>query len=230
MNNQDLFPQRDDIWHAAIVSTIAHAVWVIQHPLLAYEQIWTGDVYSIQDSQGTRGSIAFRDKYILGAFFDSESHFNPFSERDLHDDNYDIDRFFYGMTNQLDFLKNEVLQFLLDEYNGKTIPIITTAFWGVSELTDAATSWSEVVSNGMHILADRIGDLETVLKELRANYEFEDDQVDLVRSIFQQKVLNPKKIIYLQGHKWETIISKGQEGMNESRKILDSIGIIVPAT
>jgi len=228
MNNQDFFPKRDDIWRAAIVSTIAHATWVAQHPLLAYEQSWTDHVYSIQDSQGTRGSIAFMDKYTLGAFFDSESPFNPFSENNLLGDDYDSDRFFYGMPSQLDPLKDEVLLFLLDEYKGETIPIITTSFWSISEMIDAATSWSDVVRNGMHVLVDRIGNLESVLEKLRSNYEFQDDQVDLIRTLFQKKILEPERIIYLQKHEWEILISKGHEGIEESRELLYSIGIIAP--
>jgi hypothetical protein len=228
MNNQNLFPKRDDIWRAAIVSTIAHAIWVVQHPLLAYEQSWTGDVYTIQDSQGTRGSIAFRGNYTLGAFFDSESPFNPFSESNLFGDDYDSDHFFYGIPSELEFLKDEVLLFLLDEYKGKTVPVITTSFWSISEMINAATSWSDVVRNGMHILVDRIGDLENVLENLRSNYEFQDDQVNLVRTLFQKKIFTPKRSVYLQKHEWEIMISKGHDGMEESKRLLYSIGIIAP--
>jgi PIN domain nuclease of toxin-antitoxin system len=67
------FPQRVQLWRGALLTTIAHAMWVTQYPELAYEVSWDGLFYSRQNTQGTYGTIAFVKNGLVGVFRDDRS-------------------------------------------------------------------------------------------------------------------------------------------------------------
>ncbi|SFH40308.1 hypothetical protein SAMN04487776_1133 [Priestia megaterium] len=64
---------KSQIWQGCMLSSIAHAISVAQYPEFANEQSWDGDNYSMQDSQGGRGTITFNQHYCVAAFRDDNS-------------------------------------------------------------------------------------------------------------------------------------------------------------
>src|SRR5207248_1258528 len=122
----DAFPQQRLIWPGAILGSIAHAIFVSHCPDLSCEQSWDGSNYNVQDSAGSRGTIAFSGEKFVGVFFYERSDRNPFHSKS----EYELDRFFTGLPHDLRSLaQDEALQYVLQESNGAAIPIITSAFW-----------------------------------------------------------------------------------------------------
>lgn len=68
-------------------------------------------------------------------------------------------------------------------------------------------------------------DIEPAIESWQEYYEMSDEQVCLLRSIYNRKVLNSTQIIFLTKTELSVIESKDEEGMNESRLSFQEIGI-----
>jgi hypothetical protein len=222
------FPSVSQLWQGCILGTIAHAIWLVQEPDFAYEQSWDGSNYSVQDGEGCRGSITFQDNNakVIGVFRDENSPRNPLVSEE---GNYSLTPFFEGIPEELLSLANdEALQYVLEEYEGATQPIITTAFWNKGETLTAAEPWSEVLTHGASILEIQLMDTDDAIEEWEANYEMSPSQVSLMRSLFERKIATPNSPISLNNDELNLLLSDDGEGLDESRELLGGIGIIVP--
>ena len=131
------FPEQRLIWPGAILGSIAHAIFVCRYPDLAHEQSWDGANYNVQDSAGSRGTIAFSESSFVAVFFYEGSNRNPFRSKS----SYTLERFFAGLPEDLKAVANEeALQYVLQEFGGSTVPIITSAFWGDGKGDQVAAS------------------------------------------------------------------------------------------
>jgi hypothetical protein len=224
-NNIGAFPKIDTLWGGAILATLAHSIWVAQQPDFANEQSWDGFNYSVQDSQGTRGTITFAGNRVVGVFRDENSPRNPL----LSDQDYDLNRFFVGINSDLLTLANEeALQYVLEEYNGSTIPIITAAFWSAGEYLTAAEPWSEVVANGAELVRIQLMNTEAAIEEWQNAYELSSSQVALMRSLFERKMTAPNAQITLSNDELNVLTANYAEGIEESCELLNDIGILLP--
>src|SRR5688500_18424474 len=114
------FPQHVRLWHGAILATIAHAMWVTQYPALAHELSWDGLWYSRQDGQGTRGTIAFVENGLVGAFRDDTSP-RATGNGTVQ---YSVAAGFEGLPDRLTEPAQTALQAIQDEHIGVAEPII----------------------------------------------------------------------------------------------------------
>jgi hypothetical protein len=123
-------PEQRVVWPGAVLGAITHAVFLCRCPDLSYEQSWDGGNYNVQDSAGSRGTIAFCQGKFVGAFFYESSNRNPFRCRMQPD----ASRFLRGMPEELKPLAyNETLQYLVQEFEESKVPIVTSAFWGMGK-------------------------------------------------------------------------------------------------
>ena len=105
-----------------IISSIAHAIMTNQYPNFAYEQSWDGYCFSIQDGSGGRATIAFYDKLCVGVIRNEESV--------LYDQKTVEQNLMVKWPEKIkDLARKDALQYVLDEYEGITQPIVSTMFW-----------------------------------------------------------------------------------------------------
>jgi hypothetical protein len=208
--------EREQLWEGCILASIAHAIMVAHYPELSHEQSWDDINYNVQDSSGTRGTITFHPNYLVGAFR------NEFSEREYIDA---LDYFNCAPEEVNKLAVNETLQYLLDEIDGDTVPVITTAFWGSDDGTYSNDNFEDFIENGGFLLASQTKDIETAVIEWIEYYEMSKSQINLLCSIFERKISDPNGEIFLTESEIRMIESNDEEGINESRISFEEIGI-----
>jgi hypothetical protein len=74
-NSSAGFPLKSSLWRGSVLTSIAHAIFIARAPSLSHEQSWNGRDYSVQDSHGSRGTVAFGDAedHFVALFFRTES-------------------------------------------------------------------------------------------------------------------------------------------------------------
>lgn len=208
--------QRENIWEGCILASIAHAIMVAHYPELSNEQSWDDINYNVQDSSGARGTITFHPNYLVGAFR------NEFSEREYIDA---LDYFNSAPEEVNQLAVNETLQYLLDEIDGDTVPVITTAFWGGDDGTYSNDNFEDFIENGGFLIESQAKDIETAINEWKEYYEMSESQINLLHSIFERKISNPTVEIILTESEIKMIESDNEEGLNESRISFGELGI-----
>ncbi|WP_436970094.1 hypothetical protein [Lysinibacillus sphaericus] len=195
---------------------MAHAIMVAHYPELSNEHSWDDINYNVQDSSGARGTITFNPNYVVGAFR------NEFSEREY----IDALDYFNGAPKEVNQLAvNETLQYLLDEIDGDTVPVITTAFWEGDVGTYSNDSFEDFIENGGFLIESQTKDIETAINEWKEYYDMSDSQINLLYSIFERKISNPSGEIILMDSEIKMIQSDDEEGLNESRISFAELGI-----
>jgi len=209
-----------------MLAAIAHAVMTALYPDLSIEHSWDGISYNVQDGAGTRGTITFHDVVTVAAFR------NECSSR-LH--NGDLTQ-----TVQKSLLNtppavhevavSETLQYLLDEVEGQTIPLITSLFYGVKDDFESNDKIEDLLKHCVDIIeTQRLGCTDEAFKSWQDYYEMTQAQSDLVLSLYQRKVLNPEIEIILTHEETNHIGMEKAEGIEECRESLAELGIISPA-
>jgi len=205
----------------AIMGTIAHAIWVADDPLVAALQAWDGPHYLLNDVSGTIATITFGESGVIGVFFDAKSARNPIASSGP----YSTDRYLEGMPDDLMLLaKKHTLQFMLQEYQGKEVPVVTAALWSKEGELVAVEPWEDVLENGGHIIRLQLKDDETALGEWQDNYALSGEQVGLLRSLFQRKLDSGDARLRLADAEKRLLAGAGAE---QSKDIFASIGIDV---
>jgi hypothetical protein len=220
-------PEQHVLWPGAMLGAIAHAVFVCRHPNLSYEQSWDGDNYNVQDSAGSRGAVAFSQDKCVGAFFYEPSHRNPFRFQTQ----YDVTRFFSAMPEEFERLAyDEALQYLLQELNGSSVPVITSAFWtdGESRFILAGEPWTDVFDNGALIMRNQLLEPEFGLANWREEFQLTSSEESLVLSLFHRKSANPTQEIQLDVNESRLLesLADSPEGIEACRESLSEIRII----
>lgn len=187
------------LYEGCLLAALAHAVTVGEYPELRYEHSWDGISYCLNNSEGCRGTITFHHEYIVAAFRDE-------TKVNLLNDALD---YFEGASAEIKELAvTETLQYLLDDVDGVTKPLITAALWG---------TWAELFSNQpielflencSNIIEIQLLDFSDAMKAWNDNYEFHDGQEEFICSLFYKKVsgggndlltLTKGEIAYLYG-------------------------------
>lgn len=179
-------PKKTLVKPGAYVASIAHAIFVCRHPALNHEQSWDGDNYTVQDSQGSRGAISFVEDCFVGACFYEGSPNNPIRRSEAVDN----DRYIVGIPRDLRILAmTETFQYLVDEFQGQTMPILTAAFWGDSEheLVQHVSDWGDVFDNGACLFKNQFLPVDQAMESWAAEFALSDLEVDLVMSIYREK-------------------------------------------
>lgn len=172
------------LYEGCLLAALVHAVTVGEYPEFNYEHTWDGINYCLNNSEGCRGTITFHHEYIVAAFREE-------AKVDLSKNALD---FFDGAPIEIKELASiETLQYLLDDVNGVTKPLITAALWG---------TWTELWSNQpmelflencANIFETQLLDFSDAMKAWNENYEFHDGQEKLISSLFHKKVSNEGK-------------------------------------
>lgn len=213
--------KKEQLWQGCILASIAHAIMVAHYPEMSNEHSWDGMNYSTQDSSGTRGTITFSDKYYVGAFR------NDNSER-LNNKNGVLKyiQYFNGVSQDIIKLsEEEALQYLLEDINGKTIPVITTVFWGNENDGFSNDKINDFKENGGFLLEVQMMEIDKAINEWKEYYEMTQKRVDLLISIYKRKENFPNEIITLSEKEIYKIGTEDKEGLYESKVSFEEIGI-----
>lgn len=176
------------LYQGCILAAIIHAVTVGEYPELNYEHSWNGFNYCMDNSRGCKATITFHPQYIVAVFQDI-SKFN------LQSDVYD---YLSGIPdNILEVAKSETLQYVLNDIDGKRKPIITAAFWGTWRELFSNQLWNEIRNNGGYIIENQLLDYQKSLKRWDDYYGLNNRQMDLIDSLYRQKISYSKKPILL---------------------------------
>jgi hypothetical protein len=213
----------NQLWQGAILVSIAYAISYAESAILAHECSWDGLNYNRQDSQGTRGTLAFGNQGVVGLVRDDRSPAAPWHREDA----YDVDAFLQGLPPDLSELAHEASQYLLDEYNDRVQPIITAAFWYQGDALVGAATWPELYAHGAHLFRIECMQHETALLECQADFELSDDQFALLKSLFERRINASSLPIKLEDWQYEMLVSKAADGLAESLELLETIGIVV---
>jgi hypothetical protein len=210
------------LWEGCILATIAHAIFIAQQPELAHEQSWDGLNYNIQDSQGALGTITFSDEGTVGAFFDSHSSRNPFTSGCATD----LDERFAGMPSALRALaERETLQYLLQDFHGNNVSLLTAAFWSEKTRLVAAEPWPDVISNGAHLIQFQLRPVHEAIVAWQSHYEFNATKVELLRSVYERKISAGKEPMALTDTEKEILREGSSPGLQLSRDLLAEVSI-----
>jgi len=212
---------KDKVWQGCVLASIAHAIMVSQYPDLSFEQSWNGITYSVQDGSSIRGSISFLDDYCVGCFRDELS--NRLSKKNFTGyEKYFADFPIYV----LETANNEALQYMLDEVDGKVIPLITNSFWCSCEGMFSNDNEKDLLANGLSILAKQLSEFEEAVEKLAEYYDMNERQVLLLSSLFNKKIQNPRQKIFISKKQAELIGFDDLEGIRQSEISFSELGFI----
>ncbi|MFC4812915.1 hypothetical protein [Paenibacillus sp. GCM10023250] len=219
MDTYEIIWTREQLWKGCILASIAHAIMVAHYPEISHEHSWDGINYSVQDSAGTRGTITFHTQYCVAAFRD---------ERSSRISSGDAGKYFLSApSNIVELAEEEALQYLLDDINGQSTPLITTAFWSDGEKLYSHDSFPEMLRNGGDILEIQVMDIDSAIKSWVDYYDMNVEQVKLLRSIYEKKISNPNQEMKLSEVEVALISSDDQEGLGESKISFEEMGILL---
>jgi hypothetical protein len=208
------------LWQGCILATIAHAIMVAHFPELSNEHSWDGINYNVQDSEGTRGTITFDSKYCVAAFRNDDSG------RILTSKFSEAHKYFQGASLEiLQLAEAEALQYLLENVNGRAVPVITTAFWGEDNNLFTNDTYNEMIENGGFLLERQVMGFDLAIEAWKEYYDMSQQQCDFLKYIYDRKISNPNEIITLSKEEISFIGSNDEEGLNESRISFEEIGI-----
>lgn len=214
---------RKKLWEGCILTTIAHAIMVEEYLELANEQSWDGINYNVQDSCGCRGTITFHEKYLVAVFQDINNR--KMIEKCIEDGALAV----LGTNEKIieNIAKEEALQYVLDDINGKTLPLITTGFWGIGNDIFSKDTYKAVEENGAYIISKHIKDFEENLQALIEYYDINSELVKLIETIYARKVKNPNNTIKLLKHEKEMLMEVYGEELSECKESFQEINILV---
>ncbi|WP_230873933.1 hypothetical protein MKX50_13905 [Paenibacillus sp. FSL W8-0186] len=191
---------------------------VAHYPELAYEHSWDGDNYSVIDGSGGRGTITFKANYIVGAFRNEN-----YTRTDIPTA---LDFFTGAPKDVFELAINETLEYLLDEDEDGTIsPSITTAFWGDNDSITSVDNIVRMIQCGAYLLERQFMEIEYAIESWREYYDMTQDQVNLLKSLYERKVNKPYGKITLSKDEIEIIGAESPEGMSESMTSFEEIRV-----
>lgn len=221
-NVNEISWKMEQLWQGCILASIAHAIMVAHYPELSNEHSWDGINYNIQDSEGARGTITFNSEYCVGAFRNDNS-----DRIKVINNAKQAKEYFVGAQKEVvNLAENETLQYLLENVNGKVIPIITTAFWGVGENLFTIDSDEDMYQNGVFLLERQLMDFEKSIESWKEYYDMSSQQCELLKTIFKRKINQKAEDIILSKDDIQQIGTNDIDGLEESRVSFEEIGIM----
>lgn len=180
MNKIFDFLNYDSLYKRCIMASIAHAIMVGRYNLLASEQSWDGYNYNFQNMEGIRGVISFY-KGIYVCVTQNNVEYAKYNE-------FHTSKLFYGAEEKIIKLaKDEALQYMLVDYNGNSIPFISTAFWGDRNSSFSNQSEAELIEISQKLIMPFLYSESDAKKFWRDYYEMSAEQYKMMEDIFEKR-------------------------------------------
>lgn len=214
MSKYNFHISKEQLWKGCILRSIADAIFVAHAPDFSHESSWDGFNYSVQDSQGGRGTITFHPKYTIVCL------------QDVNSERIDAANYFEGAPPEVvDIAKEEALQYLLEEVEGETVLFITTAFWIDDNGAYSIDSFEEMEENGGFLLEIPLLDTESAIERLEEEYELTEEQIELLQLVYERKIQNPNEGITLSKEEVAMIVTDDDEGLEVSKESFEEMNI-----
>lgn len=215
--------KKDQLFKGCILASIAHAIMVAHYPELSHEHSWDGMNYNLQDSAGIRGTITFTPKFCAAAFR------NDHSERiNSGGDIKEAIAYFTGAPEEvIKLAEEETLEYLLGDVGGKTIPLITTGFWGIGEDLFTIDTYDEMLKNGGSILERQVLPINQGITAWKEYYAMSSKQTKLLTHIYERKIIDPQKELILTRDEIKLIGTNDKAGLKESMDSFREMSIIL---
>lgn len=222
----------DELWRSRMLASIGHALFVANAPDEAYSNSWDGITNNIPNGQGDNAAITFHPEFVVGAFYCHES-------ARLTDYKEALEYLQDAPKQVKDIAKEETLQFLLGdasyfesgcEQMTEDFPVITTAFWGTREGLFSLDTQEELVENGVFEIEKELEAIqsdELISKWAEEKFEFTQEQIGLLISLYHRKITKPFGVIVLTEQEIQVIACNDVEGFNESKNLFEQIGVIL---
>ncbi|KAA0763944.1 hypothetical protein [Bacillus sp. SH5-2] len=218
MSKYKLHINKEQLWKGCILKSIAGAIFVAHAPDFAHESSWDGCNYSMQDSQGGRGTITFHPNYTIACLQDVNS--------ERIDEWIDATNYFEGAPSEVkETAKEEALQYVLEEIEGETVPVITTAFWIEESGAYSIDSFEEMEEHGGFLLEIPILDMESAMERLEEEYELTEEQIELLQLVYERKIKHPNEEIILSKEEVAMIGTDDSEGLEVSKASFEEMNI-----
>ncbi|QDT31912.1 hypothetical protein [Thalassoglobus polymorphus] len=220
------FPHCSLVYPGVMLGTVAHAVAVARYPSLSHEQSWDGGNYCIQDSDGSRGTISFDRSTFVAAFFSEESERNPF----VRGSQCHVEDYLAGLSGEIKSLAyNEAFQYLLQDWDGGSQPIVTSVFWGdsKSDYIQASENWDSVYRNGAYLIEKQLSPFDKALYLWADYFQFSRKELVLVQSIYQQKMKVGDSDLHLSHSEVNALraMAINEDSLNECEESFSEINI-----
>lgn len=214
---------RKKLWEGCILTTIAHAIMVEEYLELSNEQSWDGINYNVQDSCGCRGTITFHEKYLVAVFQDIKN--KKMIEKCIKNGAFSI----LSIKQKIieDIAKEEALQYVLDDMNGNTVPLITTGFWGINNEIYSEYEFKTVEENGAYIITNQIKGFDVNMQALIDYYDINGELIKVIESVYFRKTQNPNCGIKLQENEKNVLIETYGSELAECKQTLREINIFL---
>ncbi|TKH85721.1 hypothetical protein FC685_24955 [Bacillus cereus] len=218
MSKYKLHIDREQLWKGCVLNSIAHAINVAHCPDFSHESSWDGFNYSMQDTQGGRGTITFHPNYTIVCLQDVNS--------ERIDEWIDAENYFEGAPSEvIHIAKEETLQYILEEVEGETVPFITTAFWIEDSGAYSIDSFEEMEEHGGFLLEIPLLDLQSAIERLEEEYELTEEQIELLQLVYERKIKNPNEEIMLSKEEVAMIGMDDSEGLEVSKDSFEEMNI-----
>ncbi|PFN85613.1 hypothetical protein COJ67_19585 [Bacillus thuringiensis] len=218
MSKYKLHIDKEQLWKGCVLNSIAHAINVAHCPDFSHESSWDGFNYSMQDSQGGQGTITFYPNYTIVCLQDVNS--------ERIDEWIDAKNYFEGAPSEvIDIAKEEALQYVLEEVEGETVPLITTAFWIEDSGAYSIDSFEEMEEHGGFLLEIPLLDTESAIERLEEEYELTEEQIELLQLVYKKKIQSPNEEIKLSKEEIAMIGTEDSEGLEFSKESFEEMNI-----
>jgi hypothetical protein len=227
-------PKRSVVYPGCLLAAIVDAVGTISYGFHSYHQL-EENAYLYDGTDGNYACVVFAGESLVATVCDVHSDRAPGRCEGL----FDVGRFFRGMPDSHRPLAERALGSLRTEKDGELVPLISAAFWDDGEYLAAAEPWDVVWENGGDILERQLmEDQEAALAEWAAGNSLSPEQVQLARSLFQQKMARPDVTIQLTAEDMRVLLApaenaitrllqtfSGSKGIEAGRQAFASLGI-----
>ena len=171
----------DNLIKGCTIASIAHAIIMRKYPDLSNEQSWDDRNYSIQNGEGIRATISFSDDFCVAAIRDEKSRF-------VYEKDFYINLFKETPEFVHSLAQDETLQYLLDNFDGEIVPVITVAFWCDINGLHSNQTYDEMMLNGFRVITPLIIDMDSAIEFWKNNYNMDEEEVLWLRQIYNIKV------------------------------------------
>jgi hypothetical protein len=228
------FPTVEQLRRGILLGCIAHALWLAANQG-SYAGIHReGDAFMEDNGQGERWAAAFTPEGVVAVFYSSESERNPWPQGSLA---FDQARCFRGMPDMLGAAKARALSWMMNFDMGLGGPnaAITAAMWAGGERFTANEPWEAVFYNSLWACHRQLLPLNVALMEWQIEYDLKDEDVAVLRSLYQRRLGSTEAMIPVEPWERETIIRscgvstaaarRDDPGLSAARAALASVGM-----
>lgn len=214
MNKIFEFLDQNILYERCIMASVAHAIMVGEYNLLASEQSWDGLNYNFQNMEGIRGVISFSRELYVCVIQNSADDVRYVEQRVLE--------LFNGADEKIMKLaEDEALQYMLINYNGGSIPFISTAFWGNGNNIFSNQSEAEIIKISEKMIMPFLYSERDAIKYWKDYYEMSDEQSKMMESIYERRIKSKGKL-YLTADEEKKLI----EWFSDIDECIESFGEI----